>query len=406
MAHNKGLLSGLLNDEIRNMSESVRNTTEPDYNNYKYTRHITRPQTIKENLGILYNDDSMAQFSVSSNKIEDNLINTKGIANFEPEQKYIIISGEDRPWYLDNNSENTFNFHVDCGDISLINDNQSSTANIRHSLENIVSIFCDGIIIPNRLLDDNSRPSSMPYIQLTINDIESASYGTNKSLDTTLAVLTPKLPLPNTLQEISYLEFKNANKQVKTYNTPKLRLNKLAISLKRYDGESLLTPDLAANRDILHIKTIYYDNVTNKLLIETLEYFSPINFREDDLIKFNNYRFRETDLDFSECHEFNKFINRTRGHYIIATSMNNTDTDIVYDNVIEIDYPRYVNKLTGKYELEPWFASLLNKTSIDSNLENDNAGKLINTSLQIQILLTLTSLNKNSSILVKNIDIK
>ena len=412
MSLNKGLLSNLYNDELRNMENivnSINNNTTTTNNlsnnsyNHKYNTFLNRPQTIKENLGIIFNDDSTAQQTFSS----DNNIFNNGLKELETESKYLIISGEDRPWHLSNTLENTFNFHVECGDISLINNNQATSANIRHSLENVVSIYCDSVIIPNRILEDNSRPTDVPYLQLSINDIEHISFGTNKSLDNTLAILTPKIPLPNTLQDISYLEFINTNHQKKIYNTPKLRLNKLNLSLRRYDGQELLDNKLINNRDMLEIKSIYFDSINNNLFLETLTYFRPDNFKVGDIIKCKNYMFRETNLDFQECHKFNSFINRDRGHHILSTSRtNNTDNDIIYYNLIQIEYPRTVNILTGKYEIDEWFQNLLDKTSLDSDLEYDNTGKLINSSLQIQILLNISTLNKSSIYLEKKNDIK
>lgn len=415
MTTNKGLLSNLYNDELRNMVIDANNSFDnnsilnENYNNSilnnnydnKYNSFLNRPQTIKENLGIIFNDDSTAQQTISSNNITN-----KELKELDYEFRYLIISGEDRPWHLLNSLENTFNFHIDCGDISLINDNQSTSANVKHSLENVVSVYCSGVIIPNRLLEDNTRPTDVPYLQLSINNIENTSFGTNRSLDTTLAILTPKIPLPNTLQDIPYLEFINTNQQTKIYNTPKLRLNKLNLSLRRYDGYELLETDLLNYRDVLDIKSIYFNSNNNKLFLESLTYFNTNNFKVGDIIKCKNYNFRETNLDFPECHTFNTFINNTRGHRILSTSSSIINDDIIYHNIIEIEYPRSVNILTGKYEIKSWFQNLLNKTSLDSNLENDNTGRLINSSLQIQVLLKFNVINKNSSRLIKtNIDI-
>lgn len=419
MSSNKGLLSGLFNDEMRSIGISSYNNNNDINNNdinnnlnnisksyysEKYQTLINRPQTIKDNLGIIYNDDSIAQQSLYT---EYNTISHEGLNNLDTETRYVIISGEDRPWYNNNTQENTFNFHIDCGDISLTNNNQVSSANIKHTLENVISIYCDCVIIPNRLLESGIRPTQFPFLQLSINDIEHTSFGTNKSLDNVLAILTPKIPLPNSLQDISYLEFINTNKQTKIYYTPKARLNKLSLSLKRYDGNDLIKTELLSQRDVFNIKCIYYDINMKKLLLETENYFNPDNFKVGDVLKIKNYVFRETNLEFQECYKFNNYINRDIGHTIVSVSRTNiTDTDIIFNNVIELNYPRTMNLITGKYEIESWFQSLLDKTSLDNNIELDNNGILINTFLQIQVLLNIKIINKHSSRLIKNIDSK
>lgn len=407
---NKSLISNLLNDELRNID--INNHDQTQYNeqyritnfnnniNDKYQTYLNRPQTIKENLGIVFNDDSIAQQSLP--RTNDEKISHEGLNNLDIENKYIIISGEDRPWTISNN-ENTFNFQIDCGDISLINNNQSSSASIRHSLENVISISIGSILLPNRLLENHLRPSYFPFIQVQIDGIENTSLGTNKSLDRSLAVLIQKNTLAENLDDVRYTEFVNTNKLQKIFYTPKSRLNKLNLSILRHDGEHLINSSLLNNRDILDVKIIYYNNITEKLYIQTSTFFNPLNFQVGDIIKFKDYTFRESNLNFSECFQFNDFINRTEGHLILSTAKSSSDTDIVFDDLIEIDYPRTVNTSTGKYELDDWFSSLIDKTSIETTLEDDNTGKLLNTSLQAQIIMNVKILNKHSTRLIKNI---
>ena len=168
----------------------------------------------------------------------------------------------------------------------------------------------------------------------------------------------------------------------------------------------LINSKLLNNRDILDIKIIYFNSITEKLYIQTNTFFNPLNFQVGDIIKFRNYTFRETNLNFSECFQFNEFINRNEGHIILSTAKSSSDTDIVFDDLIEIEYPRTVNTTTGKYEFDTWFSSLIDKTSIETTLEDDNSGKLLNTSLQAQIIMNVKILNKHSTRLIKNIDMK
>jgi hypothetical protein len=416
---NKGLLSNLMNDEMRNISINENNTQNQQYRitqfnteiNEKYKNYINRPQTIKENLGIVFNDDSIAQSSLP--RTPQQKITHEGLQNLDIEDRYLIISGEDRPWYLDNIStdENIFNFQVECGDISLLNGNQMLSAGIRHSLENVLSIGVSKVIIPNRAMENGIHPSSYPYLQVLIGGIENTSFGTNKHLDNVLAVMTPKIPVPDDLNNFKYLEFVNSNKQRKDYYTPKARLNKLDLSIRRYDGEQLTESDILTSKDIQNIAVVYYDTDIDDgtLTIVTNTFFNPSNFQTGDILKFNGYQFRETNLGLSECYKFNDFINRKEGHVIISTSKTDdyaSDASVIFHNKIVINAPIFYSTTTGKKEKQSWFTDLITKTNIDDNLELDNSGKCINSSLQVQVLLDVKILNKHSSRLIKNIDSK
>ena len=424
----KGLLSNLINDEMRNISLEENNQNQQYQNqnyqnqqyqitqfntetNQKFKNYINRPQTIKENLGIVFNDDSLAQSSLP--RTPGQQVTHEGLQNLDIENRHLIISGEDRPWYLDNVSQDTnlFNFQIECGDISLVNGNQMSTAGIRHSLENVLSIEVASIMIPNRAMENGIHPSSYPYLQVQIGGVENVSYGTNKHLDNVLAVVTPKIPVSNSFNNFSYLEFVNSNRQRKDFYTPKARLNKLDLHVRRYDGSELTKSDILTSRDILNIAVVYYDTVADNgnLTIETTSFFSPDNFKEGDIIKFNGYVFRETNLGLGECYKFNDFINRSEGHVILSTGKTSayaSDTSVIYHNKIVISGPTYVNRTSGILTKEDWFDDLITKTSIDDNVELDNVGKCINSSLQVQVLLNIRILNKHSSRLIKNIDSK
>jgi hypothetical protein len=414
---NKGIIRNLLNDEYRNLNNEYLNnekTNNLNLNNNlrlfntdindKYSRHINKEQTIKENLGLIYNNDIENEIVINKSNLSE-LNTNKQLNNIDIENKYLIISSEDRPWNI-NNNENIYNFQVDCGDISLISDNQMSSAGIRHSMENVISIMVSNIIIPNRLMENNIKITNYPYLQVQINGIEHTSFGTNKSSDLALGIMTPKIPLPQNFDNVNYLEMVNINKQIKRFYTPKARLNKLNLSILRNDGEQLLNNNILSRRDILNIKKIFYDTSSELLHLYTDTYFSTNNFKTNDIIKIRNYNFRETNLGFSECFEFNRFINKNDGHIIVSTDKSTIDSDIIYHNIIKINIPRTINLETGKYEKITWFDNLITKTNIESDLEDDDSGMLINTSLQIQIFLNIKILNKHSSRLIKNIDMK
>jgi len=446
MSYNKNLISNLVNDEMRNMfnnnttnNNTNKNITNDNINNYnnlhqqeeqslnienssqqfftryntelnqKYKNYLNKPQTIKENLGVVFNDDSIASNSLSRNP--NDKISHEGLQNLDIETKYILISSEDRPWFI-NNGENMFNFKINCGDISLLYDNQisdvdiESSAVIRHSLENIISVRVDNLILTNREMENGLRPTTFPFLQVQIQGIEYTSFGTNKNADLACAFLSSKIPLPNNFNDVKFLEMVNVNKQQKEFYIPKSKMNKLTLSILRHDGQQLLNNDILSSRDVMDVKVIYYDTTSSYLIIETSSYFPPNNFVSNDIIKFRNYEFRETNLAFSECFLFNNFINRNEGHIILNVGKTDdvlNNNNVIYFNKIIIEAPTIVNSSSGIKENESWFQSLLDKTTLESNLESDNTGRFINSSLQIHLLLSIKILNKHSSRLIKNI---
>ena len=295
--------------------------------------------------------------------------------------KHIIINSIDRDWTNSNSSETPYNYRVVFGNNSLYG-NTSKNLNIliNENLKNVEYFSCQKLVISNRELSNKFRPSNNPYLLLNVDNIEQVSDASNNKLQNALSIMTPKEPMITGNNNCKYLEYSNINNHKKKINR---NITYLDVKIQKGDG-TLINYDEYQN-DILNIEQIYYDTSNTLLQITTGDFFSDKDFEEGDIIKIKNYNFRESSLNYYETALFNDYINREQGHIIQSINQSNSSLDL-YDR-INILPAGENSRVTGNFELKSWFDDLITKTNIDSNLANDNSGKLINFNLQTSIFL-------------------
>jgi len=306
---------------------------------------------------------------------------------------YLIIDSGDRNWYSQIGEHPTL-FSIRLGDSSINNKN----CHIKQLLKNIVSIRVDKLFMPNRLIttsydsNTNIRLNDNSFLTIQFQNIEDTDFGTNNNTDQSLAIMTPLIPLPTSLSNITNLEFKNANNQQKNYyGTPKASLDRLDTLINTATGER---PHFF--NDVLVIDRIFsnYTNPTiplsnTTIVIRTTSYFNSNEYLAGDLIKIQNYEFHNSTNN--ECFVLNNFINRNEGHRIIHISSNTATT--LY-NQIHIPAPQYYSSSTGNLTYETWYSDFLTKNNF-TDLTSDIGGKLINTNLQTKLLISITTLAYN-----------
>lgn len=307
----------------------------------------------------------------------------------------VIINSIDRDWY-NYNEETPAKYLVKLG--GSYTDQYSTVNNEYH---NIVSFSIDKIILSNRICiesytgNTSPRLNSNPYLTVSIDNINLSSYGTNKTLNNTMGIFTPLIPLPVELSNIAYLEFKNTSVQKKEYfPIPEGSISRLNLKITNPLGQ--LVTNL---RDVLSIFSIFTNNAntapfvqTDALIIQTNEYFTENEFVHNDLIILKNYKYHNPSYD--ESGMFNNFINRPAGHNIIKLSKSNAST-ILYDQ-IQIPIPATLSRNTGNLTIDAWYSSFIDKTF--SNLAiADNGGKLINANTQSHLVVNIKTLEKNGN---------
>ena len=316
----------------------------------------------------------------------------------------IIINSIDRNWYSYSN-ESPYNFLVKLGGSP-----KDQYSIVSHDYKNVVSFSIEKIILPNRYCihsyNSNVTPrlNDNPYLALTVKGINYSSYGTNKTLNNTIGIYTPLLPMPITLSEVSYLEFKNTSVQKKEYNpTPEGYISALDLSITTPSG--LIVSN---TNDVLDIYSIFLNsatsniytniNINDSLIIQTKTYFNPIEFRKNDLISIKNYKYHND--SFGECNIFNSWINSESGHYILNIGKSNPATTLYNQLIIPI--PAALSRNTGNIVVESWFSNFDMK--ILSNVAiQDNSGKLINVNTQSHLVVNIKTMEKNDNIFLKDL---
>ena len=305
----------------------------------------------------------------------------------------IVINSIDRNWYNYPN-ETPYNYLVKLGGAPT-----EQYSIVSHDYKNVVAFSIDKIILPNRpcIQSYNSniapRLNDYPYLAINVNGINFSSYGTNKTLNNTLGVFTPQMPLPKTLSDVSYLEFKNTSSQKKEYTqTPEGYISRIDLSITSPSGNS------ASNlNDVLNIYSIFLStsntvpiSVNESLVIRTNTYFNNNEFMRNDHLIIKNYEYHN--MSYDESSQFNTWINRDAGHYIIDISKSNTLTTLY--NQITIPIPASLSRITGNIAVETWFQSFIDKSLSNISIEA-TSGKLINDSTQSHLVVNIKTMEKN-----------
>ena len=262
-------------------------------------------------------------------------------------------------------------------------------------LKNVMSIRVDKLFMPNRAItttyDANTavRLNDNAFLTIQFDRINDVDLGTNLATDQGIAIMTPLIPLPVELSNITNLEFKNANNQNKIYyGSPKASIDRLDTTILTATGEQ---PH--AFNDVLVIDRAFstYGDPINPLsntsiILRTTTYFNALEYQPGDLIKIQGYTFHNSTNN--ECFILNDYINRVRGHRITGISSN---TVSVLYNEIHIPTPQYYNTNTGSLTYETWYSDFLTKNNF-TDLTNDSGGKLINTNLQTRMLVSVANI--------------
>lgn len=304
------------------------------------------------------------------------------------EEKYIVINSGDRDWTNSNSSETPYNFRVVFGNNSRYGSSERNlNILVNETFKNIDYLSCQNLVISNRESVDKFRPSNNPYLLININNIEQVSDSSNSKLQNAISIMTPKIPVSSSsTEDYRYLEFGNINGQNKKVNR---NLPYMDIQIQSATGYTINGDNY--QNDVLSVEQIYYNSSNTILEVKTSDYFTSTDFQVGDTVKFDGYLFR--DDGYYESALFNNYINRNEGHIIQSISQSNSSLDM-YD-IINILPAGEFSRSTGNFELLDWFDNLITLTDIDSNIANDDTGKLINNNLQTSIFFKVGVINNH-----------
>jgi hypothetical protein len=315
----------------------------------------------------------------------------------------VVINSIDRNWTYSANPESPYHFKVKLGGSS-----RDRFSIVSQDYKNVIAFSVEKIILPNRVCQvgytSNLAPrlNDNPYLAVAIQGINFSSYGTNKTLNETLGIYTPLIPLPTTLSDISYLEFKNTSIQRKEYSpAPEGYISLLDISITNPEG--ILASNL---NDVLSIYSIFLNtsntipiSTSDTLVIQTSTYFNQAEFRTNDLIQVQGYQYHN--MSYDESAQFNNWINGNTGHYVLGIGKSNTGTDL-YNQLI-IPMPATLSRTTGTLTVDDWFSSFVMK-SLSNVAIQDGGGQLINANTQSHMVVNIKTLEKNDNIFFKDLN--
>ena len=371
-----------------------------------------------DNFGPLYHtesdDSDNSDSSDESSVIDRNTNNqpsqySKKIFNF-------IIDTNDRNWFTsfykinENNikinacDKKTFEFKIKFGDSDDLLDYTSiiektnkvkipqkffnlKSLTIPLELKNITSIQIITLTLPNRLIylgkGNYTNILNFRYLTVYSEDISNTYYGTNKNLNYTLGVLYPLSPVFST-NDIKYIEFKEKGGLNKIYDpVPLATINSLNISIKDPNGNTL-----NFKNDILTIKEIKIIKDNQFIKIETTEYFNQ-EYCNGDIIIIKNFSFSNTESNLSHTNylKIKDFINRKHGHRIYL-SENFKDNIISNTGTLKNEFSilsdgDYNN---DNFEIEKY---INNNLTIKNVKEDEVFGEILNTSIQLSLLMKI-----------------
>ncbi len=241
------------------------------------------------------------------------------------------------------------------------------------------------------------------YYTMEIEEINDFINGTSKEFKNAFAVLTPMTRIYDIVNTSGKsIEYKPVGFWPKVFTpAPLSSLTNLTIKIKNPTGTVLQNKN-----DTLDVKFIYQyqynpednDDRTNILVVETLQYFSEVEYKPTDTIVFRNYSYRNPSASNSQ--QFNDFINRQKGHKILY--LTNDSSSKFLKNRIYIARPAYLDETTGGLTEESWYTSfkttLENETTI-GNITQYDTGRFINIDLQTIYFFKITTKEQSMAIL-------
>lgn len=272
---------------------------------------------------------------------------------------------------------------------------------VGHAPHNIISIGVSKLLFSARSLDvgyssATASPENTPYLMVNVDNIDYVQYGTNKLIDNSIGLMVPYIPIPLSLANNYFIEYRNMLGNSKDfYNNPIASIPRMSINITNTNGYPV-NPILG---DVLDVYSIYYkianplDFSTEYLVVQTSTYFSSLQYKPGDTLLFKNYVYRDTGV-YSECDTFNTFMNHPNGHVIVA--IDKSDPTTYFNDIIIICAPSIISTTTGNVQNLQWYSDLKMKT-MGTIPVADVSGKLINCALQTQIAFNIKYLEKTTN---------
>jgi len=304
---------------------------------------------------------------------QDYVIPQEDIIKYRETEHNIFLTSSDRDW-VRNTSENRYNFSV------IFNTgNTKSTlgynAALQQRFRNIQRIEFVKAIVPIESLVPVVRVTSsnagtgvydtsrvvnvfaLPFISVRIAELNNNGFSTKPEEDNTFAIVqydttwSSDLVVPPAVNSTTNNNYTGSSANVATKSgytglipkflkaqrvytpTPLATLNKLSIRLERHTTELLNTDSdvlaisqvlLSGNISVLGTDATQYAGITSPLnpyiFLSTTNYFLYSAVSEGDMIQIQGFSVTPANTTTqAACDDFASYINRTQGHYVVAT---------------------------------------------------------------------------------------
>jgi hypothetical protein len=393
---------------------------------------------------------------------QDMLIKQQDIQSYKETEYNLSIYSADRKWEFNTNAgENRYNFHVNLysgNPTNGISVAPKGTARFRNitRIEFVKAIMpiegLDVVVLKNSAtMGDNntslfSTVFSLPFVALSIDELDNNNYGTNSYVDKAFGLLqydanwisdtnagtisgssqTYDPALSGNRGYVSMIPKHLKCQRVYT-PTPLATLTKLSVRLQRPDGsllsDTLDTLDISGifignsaasyiNSAYLTVSNSYYQDTSGEFIwIDANTNFSRFTVAQGDRIVIRNLSISNPTVAQTD---FLTYLQRASGHIVVNIAYmryvsGSPKQQIVTDGANPIGYARFIiirnqfrDPTTGAITLLP-FGGQATNTSLGTSLVTLNfaPGRLLNLSHQTQLIFRVITRDYDSTSLVR-----
>jgi hypothetical protein len=343
----------------------------------------------------------------------------------------LIISSKDRDW-VHGTKENRYNFTVQL-DSGARPQGSGIQATLMNRFKNIVRIeFIKAIfpveglevVIPldetKKQIPDQAFVSTLalPYVQVMMDEVLGNNYGTNDTIDKSLAVCqydatwrTDTASATTTSSRGYTLFFPKFMKAQRVYSpTPLANLQKMTFQILNPENQVLAkTPDAIGVKQILFgqevTTSIYADPSSEYVFFLSKEWFPIWAFSQLDRILLGGLGFASSNSTIQNTGtEAIDWFQRPEGHIVVGIGYTE-DSTVVEDGVNSCGYAnciimrnRFSNPSTGVCERSFFGSSISNESDLAVALTSQiTGGALLNSSRQVQLVMRIITRDVDSA---------
>jgi hypothetical protein len=414
---------------IQYISTPIDALESADENPVPLPRHIKPiPNHVPEFDPILASAPNVPHIPVQQ---KDFLQRQDDVMKYRETEYNLIINSKDRDW-VHGTKENRYNFtvQIDSGARPQGTGIQTTLINRFRNIvriEFVKAIFpVEGleVVVP---LDNSKQPTpdqafvstlALPYVQVMMDEINGNNYGTNDTIDKSLAVCqydatwrTDTAAATTTSNRGYTLFFPKFMKAQRVYSpTPLANLQKMTFQILNPENQPLAkTPDAVSINQILFgretMNSNYTDISSEYVFFVTKEWFPIWAYSQLDRILLGGIGFASTDSTIQNtASEAIEWFQRPEGHIVVGIGYTSDSTDISdgantcgYANCI-IMRNRFDNPSLGTCQRKFFGGSGSAESNLATALTTQiTGGALLNSSRQVQLVMRIITRDVDSA---------